>query len=114
MAIRDLFSVQLGTEASSDLWGALARPPTVKLMGIADISITPIVDVTMIDELRGSQQPGFTSVITEVGGEASLEGIVTYEDIPYWLNGMFGGAGTTEVAGDTDYTDREWSAPLSN
>ena len=114
MAIRDLFSVQIGTEASSDTWGSLARTPTAKLMGIADISITPQVDVTMIDELRGSQAPGFTSVITEVGGEASVEGVVTYEDIPYWLNGMFGAAGTTEDAGDTDYTDREWAAPLTN
>ncbi len=114
MAIRDLFSVQLGTEASSDSWGALARPATAKLMGIADITIDPIVDVTTIDEIRGSQAPGFTSVITEVGGEASMEGVVTYEDIPYWLNGMFGAAGTTEDAGDTDYTDREWGAPLTN
>lgn len=84
--IPELFEVQAGKEVT---WGTSVTP-TVKLMGISDATIKPIVESELIDEKRGTLAPGYTSVINKVSGEASVEGVVLYEDIPYWLDSLFG------------------------
>jgi len=112
MPLPDLLVVQAGSEADTDEWG-VEEAPTVKLMGITDFQFTPIVETQVFDDKRGSLAPGYDEVVTEVAGQASLEALVLYEDIPYYLDGLFGLDTATENVGDTDYFDRNWKAPLA-
>lgn len=112
MPIPDLIVVQAGSEASTDTWGE-SKVPTVKLMGITDFQFTPIVETQVFDDKRGSLAPGYDEVVTEVAGQASLEALATYEDLPYYMDGLFGIDTAIEDAGDTDYFDRAWKAPLA-
>jgi len=80
--------VQVGQEAS-DAWGTEVTP-TVKLMGVSEVEIVPLVDVQQIEELRGTRVPAYHSLVYTVGGEGSLSSLLSYDDLPYWLQGMFG------------------------
>ena len=67
-----LFEVQAGTEAS-DAWGTEVAS-TVKLMGVEELTISPIITAEQVDELRGTLQPGYRSHIRAAHGEATVGG----------------------------------------
>ncbi len=92
MPITADLELQAGKEATN-AWGT-AVAPTVKLMGINDIDLNPIVDVQQVEDLRGTRVPAHQSLVHMVGGEASISGLLSYDDFPYWLEGLFGRADT--------------------
>lgn len=106
MTINDLLQVQAGKETT---W-ATTVTPTVKLMGLEEFTITPIVDTEVLKDIRGSQAPGYNAVLNMVEAEADFSGQLMYEDINYWLEGLMGVA-TPSGAGP--YV-RTGNAPVSN
>jgi len=105
-----LFEVQAGTEAS-DAWGTEVAS-TVKLMGVEELTISPIITSEQVDELRGTLQPGYRSHIRAAHGEASMSGLLEIDDFPYLLLTLGGPlAGTTDAAGNFTHT---WSAPTED
>ena len=105
-----LFEVQAGTEAS-DAWGTEVAS-TVKLMGVEELTISPIITAEQVDELRGTLQPGYRSHIRAAHGEASMSGLLEIDDFPYLLLTMGGPlAGATDAAGNFTHT---WDAPTED
>lgn len=110
--IPDLFVLQSGAEAATDSWGT-TKAATVKLMGIMDAKFDPQVDVSLFSQLRGSQAPGFETAVAKVGASASVDGLVSYQDIAYLFDALFGKATAVESVASTDAWDRSYNAPLS-
>jgi len=105
-----LFEVQAGTEAS-DAWGTEVAS-TVKLMGVEELTISPIITAEQVNELRGTLQPGYRSHIRAAHGEASMSGLLEIDDFPYLLLTMGGPlAGATDAAGNFTHT---WDAPTED
>ncbi len=99
----------LGANAT-DLWGDNVIP-TVKLMGIESCSITPVLKSEQILDKRGSLAPAHSNVRTVEEGSAQVAGVVSYDDVPYWLDAIFG---TATPATDANGTiTRTYSAPLA-
>ena len=110
--IPDLFVLQAGAEGSD--WGDSDAVASVKLMGITNVTFSPAVDVNVFSQLRGSQAPGFETAVSRVGANASVDGILAYEDFPYFCDALFGKATAIEsVGGDSDAWDRTYDAPLT-
>lgn len=103
-AIKDLLNIQVGQESP---WGSMEEP-TKELSGITDVSINPVVDSERVDDIRSSLSPGSIVNVLKTGAEASVEGVVLFEEIPYWLDSLFGEA--TPAGGDP-YT-YSYAAPL--
>lgn len=103
--IMDLLEFQLGTQSSF----ATAVTPTVKVMGVEDVSIKPIVESTRIAEMRGTLAPAYQVVTTKIAAEGTINGTCLYEDMPYFMDGIFGQA--VAVSGAGMYT-RSYAAPL--
>ena len=98
-----LFEVQLGLEAT-DAWGTEVAS-TVKMMGVEDITITPMITAEMEDELRGTLQPGYRSHIRAAHGEATMSGLLEIDDFPYLLANLGAAvAGATDAAGNFTHT----------
>ena len=80
--------LHVGKEATN-AWGT-AVAPTAKLMGVNGFSITPLIDVRQLtDELQGTMQPAYREIIGNISAEATLEGILSFEDAPYLFDMMF-------------------------
>jgi len=96
-----LRTVYLGKE-QLNTWGASTKAPTAKLMGLTDasLSIVPTVDTP---ELVGTLAPGTVAALAEYHGEGAVEQRASYQDICYWLDGIFGPA-TASAAAHTTYT----------
>lgn len=109
MPVKDLLCVMTGKEASTDAFGT-AAVATNKHVGISDCSIKPIVESEILPELKGTLVPGYNSVIKATGGEASITGAASYEDIVFWLDGLFGPATPGAVDTDGNYL-RSYAAP---
>ena len=94
-----LRTVFLGKE-QLHTWGASTKAPTAKLMGLTDasLSIVPTVDQP---ELVGTLSPGEVAALAEIHGEGAVEQRASYQDICYWLNGIFGPAAGSKVANTT-------------
>jgi hypothetical protein len=93
-----LQEVQIGTEAT-DAWGTAVNP-TVKLMGVEELSIQPVYNAEMEEELRGTLQPGYRSHVRAVHGEASMSGLLEIDDFPYLMANLANCAATTDAAGN--------------
>lgn len=103
-----LMEVHLGVEAT-DAWGTEVAS-SVKLMGVEDLTITPIMEAPMIEELRGTLQPGYRSFVQAAHGEATMEGLVEIDDFPYLLASLGGAlAGATDAPGNFTHT---WASPI--
>jgi hypothetical protein len=106
--IPDLLLIEAGTNDSD--WGT-AMAPTVKLMGIQNVTMTPVVEAVIFNEMRGTTAPGYEAALQRVGAEVDISGLVSYEDINYFLDGMFGQASpTTDTSGEI----RAYEAPLTD
>ena len=105
-----LFEVQLGIEAT-DAWGT-AVASSVKMMGVEDLTITPVITAEQVNELRGTLQPGYRSYIHAAHGEATMSGLLEIDDFPYLLAGLgCAVAGTTDAAGNFTHT---WTSPTED
>ncbi len=99
MTITADLEVQLGQEVTSDAWGTEVTP-TVILAGVQDVEISPIVDIQQVEQMDGTQVPSRKSLVQMVGGEGSVSTLLSYDDIGYWLQGLFGVAtATSDAAG---------------
>jgi len=87
----DLLVTQVGKET---VWGTAVNP-TAQLVAIEDCKITPLMEATPIPESRGNLVPSYNASIDRRVGEGSINGAVTFEDIPYWLDGLLGQATPT-------------------
>lgn len=103
--------LQVGKEAS-DAWGT-AVAPTAKLQGITSVDIRTIEDGRQLEEIRGTLYPAYQSIIARKGAEATIEGLVLYEDVAYWLDSMFDVPTTDNGKFTTDatYPTRSYQAP---
>lgn len=105
-----LFEVQLGIEAT-DAWGTEVAS-TVKMMGVEDLTITPIITAEQVSELRGTLQPGYRSHVRAAHGEATMSGLLEIDDFPYLLHQLGGNAaGTTDAPGNFTYS---WASPTED
>lgn len=91
-------------------WGASTAAATVKLMALTDatLSIAQEVDTP---ELVGTLAPGTTAAQSAYHGEGSVEQRASYQDICYWLDGIFGPA-TESAAANTCFT-YNYVAPIT-
>jgi hypothetical protein len=101
--------VYLGAE-QLNTWGASTKAPTVKLMGLTDASLS-IVDEVDQPELVGTLAPATVAAQAAQHGEGHVEQRASYQDICYWLDGIFGPA-TASAAANTTYT-YNYEAPLT-
>lgn len=99
MSESDLFSFQVGKES---VWGS-AVDQTAKLMEVDSLEIEPIVESEAHAEIRGTLDPSYNATLNRIAGAASLSGIATYEDLPYWLDSLLGEA-TPTGTGPYTYT----------
>jgi len=83
--------------------------PTVLLRGLTGCKIAPDQEIKVLDDLTLNLSGGDTPVILRNGGGANVDGWVSYEDLPYWLDTTFGEA--TPGAGP-GYS-RAYAAPIS-
>ena len=101
-AVQTLFATQSVFET--------AVTPTVKIMGVDSCKITPDIKTMVLNELRGSLQPGWLSELVEVTGGAVINySFLSYEDAAYTLSGLLGIAAPSGVG---PYT-RAWSGPTA-
>jgi len=120
MPITADFELQAGQESTA-AWGTQVAP-TVLLAGIQDVDISPIVDVQRItDEMTGTRIPSRQSLVHMVGGEGTISGLLSYDDFPYILQGLFGRADSDSTAkigfsSDTDGIEatKVWGAPVKS
>lgn len=103
MPTTKLRALQSGKETT---WGT-AVVASVKRAGITDISFKPNTEVELPEEL-GSLAPSGQSLLLYVDAEGNVKGWCSYEDLPYYLEELFG-----EVApsGGGPYV-RAYAAPL--
>ena len=105
-----LMEIQLGLEAS-DAWGVEVAS-TVKLMGVEELTITPLQGAEQISELRGTLQPAYRAYVHSQGGEASMSGILEFDQFPYFLSALGSySTGTTDTSPNTAWT---WKAPTED
>ena len=105
-----LHEVQLGIEATN-AWGTEVAS-TVMMMGVEELTITPVEEAEQVNEMRGTLQPGYRAHVRSKMGEASLTGLLEIDDFPYWLASLGGPkTGTTDAAGTFTYS---WDAPTED
>ena len=94
-----LRKVQLAAQAA---WGTSNTTATVQLTGVTDVSLDIVPDVYQ-PQFMGTLAPAVTSALMAQHGEASITQVASYQDLPYYLEGVFGtsavsaGANTTYV-----------------
>jgi hypothetical protein len=99
--------VQAGTQ--SDF--VTAATPTVLLRGIETFDFQPGVNVVVLEDMSMGLAGGDTTVVNGIAGTASFEGWATYEQIPYYLDNLFGLATPVEV---TAPFTRAYEAPITS
>ena len=99
-----LTKVQLGYESVA--WGTPVAA-TAKLMGVTEANVK-IVDKIIQIVAPGSLAPASATVQAALSGAASVAGALTYQDINYYLHGLFGHI-TPGGIGPYTYT---YAAPL--
>ena len=104
-----LRTIFLGAE-QLNTWGASTKAPTAKLMGLTDASLSVAQEVDQ-PTLVGTLAPATVAAQTEIHGEGRIEQRASYQDICYWLNGIFGPA-VGSAAANTRYT-YNYIAPLT-
>jgi hypothetical protein len=98
--------VQAGTQSSGFTTGAT---PTVELRGIEEMTLRPVNDVKMLEDMTIGLSGSSEAVVGSVGAAGSFQGWASYEDLAYWLDNLLGQA--TPSGGDP-YT-RAYSAPVN-
>lgn len=86
--VKELYKYQIGTEST---WGTPVTP-TAQLGLVEDLSFTPELEAQNLPDMRASLAPGYVAALLKETGTAKMTGIMTYEDWPYWADGLFGTA----------------------
>lgn len=104
----DLLQLQAGAESTF----GTAVTTTAKIMGIQNCTLKPNVETVVHQDRRASFQPGHLSNVRLVDCSGSIESLLLYEDVAYWLDATFGTA-TPSGAGPytRDYTLPDGTAP---
>lgn len=108
-----LRKVQLAAQAA---WGTSNTTATVQLTGVTDVSLDIVPDVYM-PQFMGTLAPAITAGLMGQHGEASITQVASYQDLPYYLQGVFGtsaasaGASTTYVYKYEAKADQVTTAP---
>ena len=108
-----LRKVQLAAQSA---WGTANSTATVQLTGVTDVSLDIVPDVYQ-PQFMGTLAPAITAGLMGQHGEASITQVASYQDLPYYLGGVFGtsaasaGANTTYVYKYKAQTDRITTAP---
>lgn len=96
--------------ARQTVFGTAVPTATAKLQGVTSFKPAPELQARIINELRGSLAPGFTTVLDGYRASGTFETEAeTYEDVNYWLDSMFSAA---TPGGVGPYT-RAYAAPLT-
>lgn len=102
--------------ASQSAWGTAESTATVQLTGVTDVSLDIVPDVYQ-PQFMGTLAPAITAGLMGQHGEASITQVASYQDLPYYLGGVFGtsaasaGANTTYIYKYKAQTDRITTAP---
>lgn len=88
--------------AQESTWGTVIGTKTVKMAGITSIEITPLTEVSDFPSLEG-YAPMYNFAVVRTGGTATIETLVLYEDLPYWLDSLLAEDATPTGAGPYTY-----------
>ncbi|MCB0070688.1 MAG: hypothetical protein KDE20_04485 [Caldilineaceae bacterium] len=80
--------VQAGTQADF----TTAATPTVLLRGIEEMTLRPVQDVAMLEDMTLGLAGSSEAVVRSIGASGSFQGWMSYEDLAYWLDNVFGEA----------------------
>ena len=83
---QELLVVYIGKES---VWGTEAPGSFYKVPALTDVTLSPAIEVGDFPTLEGLA-PIYSAAVVKDGGEASVSGILNYEDLPFWLNSLFG------------------------
>lgn len=97
--------VQAGKQT---VWGT-GVIPTVMLRGITEFKVKPEQEVKELNDLNLNFAGADNQELVTVGGGGSFSGWASYQDLPYWLDSLFGEA--TPGAGP-GYL-RSYAAPIA-
>jgi len=106
MPATDLKVVQLGQETT---WGT-AVAATARLMGLAEASIHPVAENVKTPYL-GNLSPSMLDTQVKMSAEGAISAVGTYEDILYFLCGLFGLVSPSGTASPYTWS---FSAPLTS
>jgi len=84
--VNELWKYQVGKEVT---WGTVVAA-TAQLGLVEDLTITPKNEAQNLEDRRASLAPAYVAALLKESGEAKMSGIVTYEDLPFWLDGLMG------------------------
>jgi len=90
--------VQLAHETA---WATAVSTASVKLAGVTDASLDVVPDVYQ-PTFVGTLAPSIVTTLMAEHGEMSISQAMSYQDICYWLGGVFGTA-TASAAASTTY-----------
>ena len=92
-----LRKVQLAAQAA---WGTSNTTATVQLTGVTDMSLNIAPDVYQ-PRFMGTLAPAVTSALMAQHGEASISQVASYQELPYYLDGVFGTSASSAAANTT-------------
>lgn len=101
--------VQLGKEGAAT-WGGTGIRATVRLIGVTEANFRLADEVNQPEQL-GWRFPAGPSAQVEQHAEGTINQTVSYQDVGYWLDGVFGAATGSQLAG-TQYIYK-WVAGTS-
>ena len=101
---QELLVVHIGKETT---WG-VGVAGTVKVPALTDVTLSPTIEVGDFPTLEGLA-PIYSAAIVKDGGEGSVSGILNYDDLPYWLNSLFGEDATPVGDPTLTPTNYTWS-----
>lgn len=105
-SLLDLLVIQAGTQTD---FVTPQSTPTVKLMGVTDLTIPPGVTALLHHDRRGSLAPGHLANLSEIRPDGiSMEQLGLYEDICYALDNLMG---QSTPSGTGPYT-YDYAAPI--
>lgn len=80
----DLIEAQVGTEVT---WGTPVAA-TARLSGVQDITLDPVAEAIIVEEMRGNVSRGRSSEKTRVQAAGSISAALCYEDAPYYFDNL--------------------------
>lgn len=105
MVMTSELRLQVGTQSQFDT----GVTPTVMMRGFEEFRITPNHDIVLLPDMTNALAGGDTAVVKSVAGQANGQGWLSYEDICYLFDNLFGQATPT---GTGPYV-RAYAAPLN-
>ena len=103
--------VGLAAEPVKTWGGTSVVRASVRLAGVTDASLT-VEDEVDQEAPMGWLAPATVSAQVAQSGSGSVEQTLSYQDVCYWLDGMFGPATGSKVVGTTYI--RNYAAPLTS